>query len=146
MTTIAWDGKILAADGQITRDHSIVMATTQQKIFKNVGVFDVLAFCGDWMPVDDFLGWAENPEETQPPIGAYTVIFVINGVLHFSNMETPISECMTLPSGAVDAWGSGAHLALGALHSGKTARQAVNLACKLDVFTGGKVRSVRVVK
>jgi len=61
-------------------------------------------------------------------------------------METPISECMVLPKGQVDAWGSGAHLALGALHCGKTARQAVNLACKLDVFTGGTVRSVRVVK
>ena len=146
MTTIAWDGKTLAADGQITRDNSIVMTTTQQKIFKNVGVFDVLAFCGDWMPIDDFLDWALKPEDSQPPRGEYTVIFAINGVLHFSSMETPLSECMVLAKGAVDAWGSGAHLALGALHSGKSARQAVNLACKLDVFTGGTVRSVRIVK
>ena len=146
MTTIAFDGKTLAADGQITRGVSTVMTLGQQKIFKSVGVFDVISFAGDWEPVVEFLAWAVNPDIENPPAGDYTVIFVIDGVVMCSGMDTPFNEYVTVKKGEIDAWGSGSLIALGAMHSGKSARQAVNLACKLDVFTGGTVRSVRVVK
>ena len=146
MTTIAWDGKTLAADGQVTIGDSGIMTLKRQKIFKKIGIFDVLAFAGSLEPVEEFLEWAKNPEEGVPPEGEYTVIFVVDGVLAFSHMTTPITNSITIGKGEIDAWGSGANFAIGAMHAGKTAIQAVNIAIKCDAFTGGKVRSVRVVK
>ena len=146
MTTIAWDGKTLAADGQVTIGDSGIMTLKRQKIFKKVGIFDVLAFAGSLEPVDKFLAWARNPEEGEPPEGEYTVIYAIGGNLAFSHMSTPIINAVTIGKGEIDAWGSGSQFALGAMHAGKTAIQAVNIAIKCDAFTGGKVRSVRVVK
>jgi hypothetical protein len=46
--------------------------------------------------------------------------------------------------GRFGAWGSGEPAALGALHVGATAEQAVAAAMKVDVSSGGKVRAVRL--
>lgn len=146
MTTIAWDGKTLAADGQVTVGDSGIMTLKRQKIFKNVGMFDVLAFAGSLEPVGEFLEWAKNPGDGVPPEGEYTVIFAVDGTLHYSHMKTPIMQSVEIGKGDIDAWGSGAAYALGAMRSGKTAVQAVNIAIQCDAYTGGKVRSVRILK
>lgn len=146
MTTIAFDGKTLAADGQVTMGDSAIASLTRQKLFKNVGMFQALAFCGSLDYVESFLEWAEHPEGSAPPEGEYTVIFVIDGEVNYSWMMSPITEYVKCDKGEIDAWGSGAVFAIGAMRAGKTAREAVNLACTYDAFTGGKVRSMKVVK
>ena len=42
------------------------------------------------------------------------------------------------------AGGSGEQIALAAMTLGKSPKEAVELACKLDIYTGGKVRTYKI--
>lgn len=136
MTTCAYDGKELAADSQATQDSHI--ATYTVKIFKTDTY--IMAFTG---PIDEgYLFKLILDEEIKAKDCKFSNSFC--GIVWTDDGELTEWYGSMIPVPTYDkylAWGSGAEIALAAMHSGKSAREAVELAKKLDIYTGGKVIS-----
>lgn len=136
MTTIAFCAGVLAADSQATAGGKFEGSVT--KIAKR-GQF-LAAVCGLAPASRAFLDWFRSgmPGDC-PPLGdkddsAWGFIYTPeNRVLWFK------------PSGLEDfhapihSTGSGSEIALGAMHAGATPEEAVAIAAKLDIHTGGDI-------
>lgn len=139
MTTIAWDGRTLCADRQLTTS-GVRFETTKAHRLKDGSLF---ASCGalennvavkQWLnggddkPAidkdDDFDGVLIRPDGTA---------WMLNKKLHLIAIESPYF-----------ATGSGRDFALLALKLGKTAREAVELACELDIWSGMGITELTV--
>lgn len=141
MTTIAYRAGIIAADSRCTWDGdaggtSIMRCT---KLFrKRVGKRDVvLATAGAVYSAMTFVDWYGSGKEppdclTQMSTDEdFDVVILDRGKVYIVNHYCrPIEE--EAPFFAV---GSGRKAALGALHCGRTAKGAVEIACLVDPYT-----------
>lgn len=136
MTTIAYDGITLAVDSQLT-SNTLVFGNVNKIMKLRDGCYFVGA--GEWegcCAIALWLNGGEKPtiKEEESVLGVLIekgkVPFEITGALSFYPMCIPW------------AGGSGQQIAMTAMKCGKTAKEAVQLACKLDIYTGGRVRTV----
>lgn len=136
MTTIAWDGKTLAADRLRTVGNTPMGATKLFRVeapFYSGGLKGGILFgaCGDSWDCAAFRLWVEGGNPPTPKnlgvvaIDARGVCWYGGETLIFHEVELPYWAC-----------GSGADYALGAMAAGKPAREAVEIASGLDVHTG----------
>lgn len=140
MTTIAYDGKSLAADSQCTTGGLKCRAV---KIVKSPSGF-LAAGTGDLNSILPWLRWVRRglrPEEQPESLNSKSTIVIVDprGRAHTfegAAVRTPLLEKFW-------AFGSGAELALGAMAMGADARTAVKVACKFDVYTSGRVVVLR---
>ena len=135
MTTIAWDGKTLAVDSQLTQDG---VKTYRKKLWKySKGHF---AVAGDWTDYPVIEGYLETDELNRKQLSKdFAVLYTQDRkVYHMDNSFIKMSE---LPPIAI---GSGWLIALTAMRCGKTAKEAIELACDMDIHTGGTVNTIRV--
>ena len=135
MTVIAWDGKTLAADKQNT---SCGHATTVTKIHRVPG--GLVGFTGNAGHAGALLTWfreGRNPEDWPKKGGddSAGVVFITDGdeLRGYSGDDGPHyilyeDKCL--------AWGAGRDYALAAMFLGKSAREAVKVACALDGSCG----------
>lgn len=136
MTTIAWDGKTLAADTLATsnglRDNKTI------KIWRHGGA--LIGACGSQALCERFRTWAIAGMEGKSPFeGADDgngLVVTQEAVLCFGN-----NGCWKV-SEPFYTLGSGYQLALGALAMGATAKQAVEVAAKYDTSTGGEITAL----
>lgn len=132
MTTIAWDGKTLAADTLATadglRDNRAVKIWRHGKAL--VGAVGNQAAC------IRFRSWVLDGMNGESPFKEADG----NGLV--------VSEAVTVCFGEHGGWpvkepfytlGSGYQIALGALARGATAREAVEIAARFDTMTGGDI-------
>lgn len=133
MTVIAWDGKTLAADRQYT---SAGMRRTAPKMFR---VRDgIAAFCGVATDALELLQWLRGdrrPEDFPTACRAsddVQVILVTDGKVH-SYESSPYPLVYEDPFFAA---GSGRDYAMAAMHCGKTAAEAVEIACLYETGCG----------
>lgn len=139
MTTIATDGKTIAADGQITAG-DIISDMKCRKVFKlsngrALGVAGTLSSC------DAFRAWFADPSQPQPDLSDDFKAVIIDGtdrVTVYDGQFYPI--CLPVPY----TIGSGREVALGAMLTGATPKQAVKAAISVDVYSGGTVREVKL--
>lgn len=139
MTTIAWDGKTLAADRQLTASGVPFLTTKAHRLpdgslFASCGALEGNAAVHQWLrdggdkPVmdkdDDFDGLLIKPDGSA---------WMLNKKLHLIAIESPQF-----------ATGSGRDFALAAMRMGKTAREAVEFACELDIWSGMGVTELSV--
>ena len=139
MTTVAFDGKSLAADSQTTTGS---IRGTTVKIAKNKAGF-LVAGSGDLCVIKQWLNWVLDgmPPERQPEHCRESNIIVVDPrgrVTVFEDNAVALS-----PPRKQWALGTGSDIALGAMAAGADARQAVKIACKLDVYSGGRVVVLR---
>jgi hypothetical protein len=143
MTTIAYREGVLAGDSRAYSGGSTPIGT-KQKIFQ----FDDGTMCGisTMMPglseqVAHWIGTGMDrdhlPDQHQPNLTVLLVdpdgqVYIAIDSYHFTG---PLE-------GSYFAIGSGDHYALGAMAMGADACRAVEVACDLDVWTGGTVRSI----
>lgn len=139
MTTIAWDGRTLCADRQLTTS-GVRFETTKAhrlrdgSLFASCGALENNVAVKQWLnggddkPAidkdDDFDGVLIRPDGTA---------WMLNKKLHLIAIESPYF-----------ATGSGRDFALLALKLGKTAREAVELACELDIWSGMGITELTV--
>lgn len=131
MTTIAWDGHTLVADRQMTTSgvrYETIKAHRLKNgsLFASCGSVDLNAAVRSWLdgecdrPVidkdDDFDGLVIRPDRTAWTIGKKLVMVRIDS-RHF-------------------ATGSGRDFALAAMAMGCSAKDAVELACTMDIWSG----------
>lgn len=137
MTVIAWDGKTLAADKQTT-DAGLRLKTT--KIFKFGNL--LVGGCGDTARIVEMREWIENgcKKEDLPAFQRDAATFA--PMLVIDN-----GRCCQYWNGHLPIWiedgfaaiGSGRDFALAAMYLGKTAREAVEIACHFETGCGNGV-------
>lgn len=139
MTTIAYDGVSLCADTLITQDGTRVGYQRKLHRWRAKGIDHVAAYAGHLAVCHLALEWLKvGAKKKSKPVWDYDADFEI--ILIRDKEVLVLDETFTLRPGFTPyTSGSGAAFALAALHLGKTAREAVELAIKLDSASGGEI-------
>ena len=143
MTVIAWDGHTLAADKRMT---CAGRATTTRKLYGVNG--KIVAFSGDADGGMELLAWFSNGADPEkfPARGRHekdwTLLVVVDkdGLVFYERTPYPI-RC----EDPFWACGSGRDYALAAMYLGKSAREAVDVACHFDTGCGNGIDEMRVL-
>lgn len=144
MTTVAWDGKTIAADRQATgggglRRELAKLYRSRLYIFGGVGQLDDVMSIAEWFRLHD-ANSEKAPTLSEGGTNGIAVdtrsgkAFIVEGA---KPRLSPILE-------SFHASGSGRDFAISAMAFGKNAREAVLFASRFDVFTGGKVDVVHL--
>lgn len=135
MTTIAWDGKTLAAERQITASTEI--SCFAKKIRKTLDG-RLIGAAGTLGATDALLDWLESggerPEFLEEKQHAEAIEIHPNGDVWFHAQFHKSKVCR-----GKHALGSGSSYALAAMECGKNAKDAVKIAIKFDANSGGKI-------
>lgn len=136
MTTIAFDKTHIAWDSQITQGGE-KLHVPAEKVWI-VGK-KVMAFAGDYGMLDDVIEWhtkGARAKAARDSLQGNWELLVVdkNGAFIYSN-DVPHKSPVMPPF----AMGSGSYFARGALLAGASAYQAVQIACRCDVFSGGEI-------
>ena len=143
MTTIATDGKTMAADTQMTGAY--IDRTNAVKISFSSDMKLVCGATGSAQDVEDFKrvigGMTENEFPARIKFGHeykdFEALIMSEGdVFWVGEAGVPVRV------GAPASVGSGEKFAMGAMMSGKTPKEAVEIAMLLDPHTGGDVIEV----
>lgn len=140
MTTIAYDGRYVAADSQVCFG-ACRGAKSVQKIKVRGSV--AYACTGHGALFDPMIVWFEmgaKPED-KPKVSddknACLLVFS-DGKCRAYKSDLPYPEELFGP----DAWGSGAEYAIGAMRAGASAEHAVRIAIECDVYSGGPTQVI----
>lgn len=149
MTTIAWDGEILAVDRLASIDSSIFGFICKLHDIRRHPQDEPLyaAVAGDLPESPAFMNWYKDRTTKEPPsVGRYfqaLVVGVREGKLFCEYWDTTFYAAEI---GQKIAIGSGWFWATAAMDFGRDAKTAVEYAATRDGFTGGGVDSVRIIK
>jgi hypothetical protein len=135
MTTIAFDGSVLATDSQVT--NSDLICGTTAKIFK-LKNGALVALCGSLSLQALVAAWLDGGD--RPEIQEDDNL---NGIICYADGTAfEISRGLRMfPATIPWAGGSGQTVALTAMHCGKNAVEAAWMACVLDIHSGLPVQS-----
>ena len=143
MTVIAWDGKTLAADKQST---SAGYASVVTKVFRVPG--GIVGFTGSQGHAAALLAWfrgGRDPEAWPAKGGedsAGAIFIDADGrCWGYSGDDGPHAAMF---ENRFNAWGAGRDYALAAMHLGKTAREACEVACLLDNCCGQGIDTLEI--
>lgn len=146
MTTVAYDGRFLAADGRSTIGN-LISGKAVKKIFpltiiaNGAEVQGVLAGAGSFQTLTIVKNHLERNDlfesELIPEIdpGSFQGLLV----LETGEVYDLEDKLVPLPAEIPVAVGSGTDYAMAAMVVGKSAVAAVEVACELDVYSGGKI-------
>jgi hypothetical protein len=137
MTTIAMDGKTVAADTLRVSGTEIVDRQTAKIIVREGQTF---AFTGDFGVFEPLIAWyLAGADVAQVPKldgdGSWLLLVPQRDHVWSYSKAMPYGDTFPYPT----AWGSGGPYAQGALLAGKTPAEAVAIAMKLDIYTGGEI-------
>lgn len=140
MTTIAWDGTTLAGDRQTSWGNT---PTPTTKVFRVVrdGYPVIFGCAGLTYDCDSYKRWAFGEITERPAFTELAVMLIDHRRRLWFTTEKMIWSRINAP---VWACGSGSDYALGAMHAGADAVQAIRIATKLDFQTGLGVTTVRL--
>lgn len=140
MTTIAWDGEVLAGDTQMTDGDGFVAHNASKVVKVNN---HLIGMCGDLSYLNHFLAWLFADASLK---------------MEDSNQNNPFRAIVITPQKEIRAYaangfytvvsdscfciGSGSTIANAAMLCGKNAFEAVRVAAMLDIYTGGNVTYV----
>jgi ATP-dependent protease HslVU (ClpYQ) peptidase subunit len=135
MTVIAWDGKALVADKQCTNAGHPMVVTKIHRVPNGI-----VGFAGNGGHASALLTWFNDgcdPDKWPDKNSGDTagVLFISNDgeVRGYSGDDGPH---YIVYENKFIAFGAGRDYALAAMHLGKSAREAVELACLLDTSCG----------
>lgn len=139
MTTVAFDGKILACDRQCTED---TVKTDMDKLIKfNDDVY--FSFAGAVCDIEKIRKFiALNKPKNLEPLSDETEALILN--IKTGQCFHLDSDYQTIPIKKFTAIGSGKLGALVAMELGKTAIEAVEYASKFDLYSGKGVDSIEI--
>ncbi|EHY3761451.1 hypothetical protein VQ038_05855 [Escherichia coli] len=152
MTTIAWDGKTLASDTQASSG-DVVCSYTEQKIYtppesgwevcgSKVVALGCSGDCGAEMELQELLKNNLTYASEFLPTFSFTALAIIGtGRAYIISKEKGETRASISLQGEPYAIGSGGLIARTAMHCGKNAREAVQVAIDLDCYSGGSVDS-----
>lgn len=135
MTTIATDGKSMAADG-LAVDHCDTVITETRSKLRRLKDGRIAGGSGNSFDLTSWFEWLDAGKKGDCPVQSEQfagLILSSEGVLwvDYKGRETSVPT----PS----ATGSGQDYAYGAMEAGASPEQAVLIACKRDIHSGGEV-------
>jgi len=140
MTTIAYRGGIVASDSLMSTS-DIKVPGDFPKLFRMTDN-SVVAATGTYSVAVNFIRWlAAGSPDKQPDLNGDAQVIqifpkdIIRVYCGYSFFDRKMPFM---------AWGSGSPAALGALHAGATAKEAVRCAIKVDSNSGGKIITMPV--
>lgn len=138
MTTIACDGRMIAGDGQADDNYDTIVSTNRRKVHWIDTPTDgpsVVAWAGSAHDGEAWVQWLMGGSEAECPIQSDKF-----GALRLSvaGLFWVDHKGRELLIGAPAAIGSGQDYALGAMEAGKSALDAVVIACKRDPYSSGE--------
>jgi 20S proteasome alpha/beta subunit len=140
MTTIAYKDGVIAYDSRQTRNDRIVSDSVPKcQVVDGVSFLLSGAVCDEKALIAAYFG---TPSLVPVECSGY-VVDGGNLMLVGHDDKTGIWKQDLDPANS-DAIGSGAAYALAAMDMGATAKEAVEMAAKRDVYTGGKIRTLTV--
>jgi hypothetical protein len=151
MTTIVWKRPWLASDSFSTADKAVIVEHNTKKIWSTKGL--AVAVSGRYSYASMLAEFVIKNDTS------FRKGVVPKKVLTIREKKKDVAEVLIVT--ATKAWimdfdfvlepcagdttlGSGWIAALGALHNGADAMQAVAAACKVDCFSGGDIQSVNI--
>lgn len=146
MTTIVYDGKVLATDSRACIGNTIT-DDKRKKLYRNVGIFQAIAFCGSssyaYFVIDEILKPCKAVADLRDINLSNEADFVLvdewERVFYFARDECAggiVVDQVKQPW----SWGSGSHFAIAALDFGRTAIEAVKYASTRDVKTNSRIQ------
>lgn len=153
MTTIAYRDGVIAADSRVTHgENESARIHSCKKLFRKTVTqgkksFDVIiATAGESSPGMVFVDWYGTGKpipEMFMHLGGDFICLVLSpqGLFEFDvycRGEQVLDDFYAV--------GSGAKAALGAMHCGKSAIEAVRVAARIDPYTGGRITSETLYK
>jgi ATP-dependent protease HslVU (ClpYQ) peptidase subunit len=137
LTTIAYRNGQMAADSQVTAGHTII-PTSVTKIARRKKDGALAAACGHLTFLSAFLAWFEAGEKGEgPPLDEGDRGIIVRG--KGKPIEVFENTGWFEYSPEYAAFGSGLEFAMGAMHHGATAYEAIQAAVKHDPGTGGEI-------
>lgn len=144
MTTIAWDGKTLAADRLAAYGS---LATTITKIYRIDGLLvggsgesSLIGMMVEWVrggrQISAFPATQRDKDDWQPLL----VVERDGSTSVYERTPHPIRHEQKFI-----AIGSGRDFAMAAMHLGRTAREALEVACALDVSSGHGIDTLELL-
>jgi hypothetical protein len=147
MSVIAWDGQTIAADRQATNEGLAFTTTKMRRIKRDGHIPEVIAWIGDQDAGEMMAQWYEfgaNPTDfpvCQKDKDDWARLIVADqyGVKLYERYPVAIRI-----EDEFSAWGSGRDFAIAALYLGKTAREAVEVACALSIGCGNGITELNL--
>lgn len=138
MTTIATDGKVIAADSRGVSD--FILQGNINKVFR-LKDGSIAAFAGHSLCYSAAIEWLNGGEKPNfKDAEFYALILDSDGVWYVD--DNYHKERMPAPY----AIGSGCKFAMAAMLAGASPKEAVRIASKLDENTGGRIRVMEYAK
>lgn len=132
MTTIATDGRSMAGDGQAGRGDLITRASAVK--VHRLADGSLFGGAGDAGQLIDLRAWLEGGGARPKAKSLAAFHLKTNGELwYYGDNESPVL------SEAPNAVGTGEALAIGAMEAGATPEQAVAIAARRDINSGGAI-------
>lgn len=131
-TTIAFDGTMIAFDSQTTEGNLKYFAPRLK--VKRVGKH-LVGTAGDVEAGMKFKDWFADQSKKFPDISELQILIIDPQGKPFTYGASGARIELPTPTSI----GSGGDIALGAMHAGKTAKEAVEIASRCDLYTGGEV-------
>jgi ATP-dependent protease HslVU (ClpYQ) peptidase subunit len=146
MTTIAYKDGVLACDSAWSEDSRIIGLITKIKRL-DTGVLYGAAGAGDDRALLTLLQKVREPDDLPSCDDLWNIHSDISALVVFPDQSvylvyTGSEDCGVMPLGEPAAVGSGKWLAIGAMEAGKSAVDAVKIACKRDCHSKGPVHSL----
>jgi ATP-dependent protease HslVU (ClpYQ) peptidase subunit len=138
MTTIACDGQSMAADGQSTQN-AVAVTKESVKVFRQPDG-SIVGMAGHAMyksAMLKFLASGEKPSVEIGPDDISALVLHLDGAIALyvgAEYQGDVSAPFSI--------GSGGEIALGAMLAGASPRQAVEIACQRDIYTGGTITEI----
>lgn len=139
MTTIATDGKTVAADG-LVQSNGFILKTDDVKIFR-IGK-EIIGCAGDSGHCSAYVRWVESgrDEDDKPDFDSpFNAMHVQRGKCFLVCKDFELTE-VDFPFSI----GHGSEFATGAILAGASPKKAVELACKATTYSGGKITVLQV--
>lgn len=140
MTTVVYCKGVLAADSQAT-DSQVWRTRKIERLQTSAGEL-LVGWCGQVFAAQVFLEWLKNDKNRKPDIGNEdfeAIVIAETGRVTIWNQ----SLVPWKPRAKFFAVGSGAPAALAAMYCGKSAVEAVKIACKIDPWSSGPIHSLK---
>jgi ATP-dependent protease HslVU (ClpYQ) peptidase subunit len=138
MTTIAWDGRYLAADSQTTNGDMISSLKTKKiiKLRKINGKDIMCAFAGAVCDIDALIDYVVSGKNIDTELEA-NLITIEDGVAYLHGRCE--KEYWKTKCESDDHIGSGRRYAAAAIDCGKNAMESIQIAINRDIRSGGNV-------
>lgn len=147
MTTLAYKEGILVADGYLTSGSTITQTKKDKRIIVDGVHFFQTGPTADYhILIQGYFDGRVAKEDIDRTGQVGTIVYDKKkgffGVANFDEDDGVLWTCERIVPFAM---GSGAVYALGAMDAGASAKEAVKIASDRDIYTGGKIRTYRIV-